>query len=107
MEETNKFNQWLEKELSRRGWSEFRLAKEGGAPARERVPDRQGGASGVEGGGGDCGGAGAAGGSLVFRKAGLLGSENGGEIDLEEWKAVLERLEEKEHSVRSCRGSPM
>ena len=95
MEETNQFNQWLKKELSRRGWSEFRLAKEAGLSHGSVYRIGKGARPGWKAAGAIAAALGMPE-ELVFRKAGLLGEENGGEVDLEEWKAVLVRLEEKE-----------
>lgn len=96
-EATSEFIQWLNQELSLRGWSDNQLARQAGISHSVISRARSGILPKWEA----CEALATALGlpaEVVFRKAGLLPVEPTDDLRLEEWRHVLARLPEKERS---------
>jgi transcriptional regulator with XRE-family HTH domain len=94
---TSEFIQWLNDELSWRGWSDNQLARQAGISHSVISRARGGSLPKWEA----CEALAAALGlppEVVFRKAGLLPIEPGEDLRLDEWRHVLARLPEKDRS---------
>lgn len=89
------FVEWLNGELAERGWSDYHLARLAGISHSVISKARRGSPPGWEA----CEAIAAAFGlpaELVFRRAGLLSTRLEQDPNLEEWKAILSQLPEKD-----------